>query len=137
MSVALKQNITAWIRINVVSLCFPDLAKCYHSWQLSLAWGVRRAVCAALGKWDIAGQGGSTALPAAPLELCLETPSLGAPAGSGVGCGDALSWERISFMEQKGPESSPHLLGMVEQGELCCGTAVLPSLREKEVTGTC
>lgn len=42
MSVALKQSITAWIRINVVSQCITDSAKCYCSWQLSLAWRLEK-----------------------------------------------------------------------------------------------
>lgn len=69
MAVALKQSITAWVTITVASQCITGLAKGYWSWLLSLAWGFRRALCAAPGQEDIAGQGGSTALPAASAKL--------------------------------------------------------------------
>lgn len=106
MWVALKQSIAAWVRINVVSQCIINLVKCYCSWQLSLAWGIRRALCAALGEQEIPGQGGSTALPAASLELCLKTAC--------GGCRDPHPWELLLAVVQGVGDALPWEMRLAE-----------------------
>lgn len=95
--------------------------------QLAIVFGLGDA---ALGKQDIPGQGGSTALPAASGKLFENEEAVGS-SNLGSCCwqwcrvqrGPSLGQEavRVSFLEQKGPESSSHRVGMVGQGELCCG----------------
>lgn len=94
MSVALKQSITAWVRVNAVSYWNTSLLQCYCSWQLSLAWG-------ALPWENRTFQDREGALPCQQHQgNCLKTrrlqdpPILGAAAGSGVGYGEALPWDR-------------------------------------------